>query len=302
MKNKLDDFTIEQENSDRIDIFLTKRYKEYSRSYFQELIEKKHVLLNGKPLKKREVPTIGDQINICFKNRPGPDLTPQAIPLDIVYEDAHIIAINKPAFMVVHPAPGNWSNTFVNALLNHCTLPNTSEFRPGIVHRLDKETSGILLAAKSELAHQRLCEQFAQRTIQKEYVAIAIGKVPSIRVDMPIKRCSTHRKKMIIAQQDEGKEAITDIELLGYNGSLSKVRLFPKTGRTHQLRVHLKQLGNPILGDKLYGKNSINERFGAMRHYLHAKKISFIHPITQERLELEAPLPKDMEEIFLCGF
>ncbi len=301
MKNKLDSFTVDNKNSDRLDIFLTKRYSEYSRCYFQELIEKEHVLLNGTPTKKREVPALGDQINISFKKRPGPDLTPQSIPLDIIYEDAHLIAVNKPAHMVVHPAPGNWSNTFVNALLGHCALPKTSEFRPGIVHRLDKETSGMLIAAKSEITHQKLTELFAERKIRKEYIAIAIGKVPSLKIDLPMRRCPIHRKKMVIAEE-EGKEAITEVELLGYNGTLSKVHLKPTTGRTHQLRVHLKHLGNPILGDKLYGKNSINDRFGASRHYLHAKKISFIHPITGEMLELEAPLPKDMEEIFLCGF
>lgn len=301
MKEPIESFTVDHTNLGRIDSFLAKRYKNYSRTYFQELIEKKQVLINGRPLRKREVPSPGDQIEVHFKKRPGPDLSPQKIPLEILYEDAHIIAVNKPAHMVVHPAPGNWSETFVNALLNHCDLPNTSEFRPGIVHRLDKETSGVLLAAKTELAHQKLTQMFADRKMEKEYIAIAIGKVPSKKLSFPIKRCNIHRKKMIVCEE-EGKEAITDVELLGFNGNFSKLRLFPKTGRTHQIRVHLKHLGNPILGDKLYGKASINERFKTNRHYLHAKKISFDHPITGERMELEAPLPKEMEEIFQCGF
>lgn len=301
MKNKIDTFTLDTSNQDRFDLFLAKRYKDFSRSYFQELIEQEYVLLNGKPSKKRVVPSQGDEINVFFHLRPGPDLSPQNIPLDILYEDAHLIAVNKPADMVVHPAPGNWSNTFVNALLNHCSLPQTSEFRPGIVHRLDKETSGVLIAAKTEEAHQKLSALFAQRQIQKEYVAIAIGKVASQTVNAPIKRCPHHRKLMAIADEG-GKEALTEIELLGFNGSLSRLLLKPKTGRTHQIRVHLKHLGNPILGDKLYGNASINSRLGAARHYLHAKKLSFIHPITGKKMELEAPLSKDMEEIFLCGF
>lgn len=301
MKNKLDTFIVDEATEERIDIFLAKRYKEYSRSYFQELIEKEQVLLNGNPLKKREVPSIGDQILVHFKNRPGPDLSPQAISLDILYEDAHLIAINKPVNMVVHPAPGNWSNTFVNALLNHCSLPETSDVRPGIVHRLDKETSGVLIAAKTDLAHQKLSELFASRQMQKEYVAIVIGKVVSQTINLPIKRCPIHRKKMIVCP-DEGKEALTEVELLGFNGNLSKLLLKPKTGRTHQIRVHLKHLGNPVLGDKLYGKASINERYKADRHYLHAKKLSFTHPITGKLLTLEAPLPKEMEEMFLCGY
>lgn len=300
MVNQIDCFTIDQTNPDRIDCLLVKRYPGYSRTYFQELIEKKQVLINGSPLKKRVVPNIGDKIEVHFKKRPGPNLTPQDIPLEILYEDNHIIAVNKPAYMVVHPAPGNWSNTFVNALLNHCRLPNTSEFRPGIVHRLDKETSGVLLAAKTEEAHQKLVELFANRQIHKEYMAIAVGKVPSKKISFPISRCKVHRKKMVVSQ--EGKEAETDIELLGFNGNFSKLRLFPKTGRTHQIRVHLKHLGNPVLGDKLYGKASINERYQANRHYLHAKKISFNHPITGEEMEIEAPVPKEMEEIFQCGF
>lgn len=300
MKKQIETFTVNESNNERIDCFLAKRYTKYSRTYFQELIEKEQVLINGKPPKKREIPTLGDQIEVHFKKRPGPNLTPQEIALDILYEDNYLIAVNKPPGMVVHPAPGNWSNTFVNALLNHCDLPNTSEFRPGIVHRLDKETSGILLAAKTEEAHQKLVELFAKRLILKEYIAIAIGKVPTKQVIEPISRCKLHRKKMIVSP--EGKEAVSDIELIGFNGNFSKVRIFPKTGRTHQIRVHLKHLGNPVLGDKLYGKSSINERFGANRHYLHAQKITFDHPITGEKIELEAPIPKEMEEIFQCGF
>lgn len=294
-------FILEKACSERIDALLAKKYSEYSRTYFQELIEQEHVLLNGKPLKKRQVPQVGDEIQINFKRRPGPDLTPQAIPLNILYEDAHLIAVNKPADMVVHPAPGNWSNTFVNALLSHCgELPNNSDIRPGIVHRLDKETSGVLLAAKTEIAHQKLIELFKSREIQKEYVAIALGKVQEGLIDLPIGRSTKDRKKMAI--DPEGKEAITDVTLLAFNGTFSKVSMKPKTGRTHQLRVHLSHLGYPILGDKVYGNSAINERYQVNRHYLHAKKLSFTHPMTGKFLEIEAPLPKEMKSIFICGF
>lgn len=295
-------FILENPDSERIDALLARKFKEYSRTYFQELIEAEHVLLNGRPLKKRQIPLSGDEIQIIFKKRPGPDLTPQPIALNILYEDKHIIAVNKPPGMVVHPAPGNWSHTFVNALLHHCDLPNTSDLRPGIVHRLDKETSGVLIAAKTELAHQKLVELFQKREIKKEYIAIAIGKVSSGLINLAIERCPFDRKKMRVSSEEKAKEAITEVELLDYNGTFSKVLLKPKTGRTHQLRVHLSHLGFPILGDKVYGNTTINSRYKIDRHYLHAKNIAFIHPITGKLLEISAPLPKEMESIFICGF
>lgn len=301
MESIQETFILEKANSERIDTLLAKRYEGYSRTYFQELIENEHVLINGLPSKKRQIPQSGDQIQVIFKKRPGPDLTPQAIPLNILYEDAHLIAVNKSANMVVHPAPGNWSGTFVNALLNHCgELPNKSDMRPGIVHRLDKETSGVLIAAKTEEMHQKLVELFKTRAIEKEYIAIAIGKVEDGTINLPITRSEKDRKKMAISP--EGKEAITGVKLLAYNGTFSKVSLHPKTGRTHQLRVHLSHQGHPILGDKVYGNETLNERYKISRHYLHAKKLSFVHPVTGKFLEIEAPLPKEMESVFICGF
>lgn len=302
MKKLAESFTLDTENFDRLDALLAKRYFEHSRTYFQELIQKQKVLLNGQVAKKRLVPTLGDLIEVTFISRPGPDLTPEAIPLDILYEDQHIIAVNKSPGMVVHPAPGNWSSTFVNALLYHCNLAPTSEFRPGIVHRLDKETSGVIIAAKSELAHQRLVDQFSKREIQKEYIAIALGKVSATKVSKALKRCPNHRKKMAVSLDEDAKEAITEIELLAFNGTFSKVLVKPKTGRTHQIRVHLSYLKNPILGDKLYGSDKLNQKFNVDRHYLHAKKISFVHPITGTDMVISAPLPKEMESIFICGF
>lgn len=294
--------TLSNPDQQRIDALLASHYSDYSRTYFQQLIEDELVLLNGKPSKKRQIPACGDEVDITFKKRPGPDLTPQAIPLNILYEDHHLIAVNKPADMVVHPAPGNWSNTFVNALLNHCSIEPSCDSRPGIVHRLDKETSGVLIAAKTEKAHQKLIELFHDRQIHKEYIAITLGKVQEAKLDFPLSRSDKDRKKMAVCSDGEGKEAITEVIPLDYNGTFSKVLLKPKTGRTHQLRVHLAHMGTPILGDKVYGIESQNKRFKAHRHFLHAAKLSFIHPITAERIVLNAPMPKDMEAIFICGF
>lgn len=293
---------LENPNQERIDALLARYYTDYSRTYFQELIEKELVLLNGKPSKKRQIPVCGDQVEITFRKRPGPDLTPQAIPLNVLYEDKHIIATNKPADMVVHPAPGNWSNTFVNALLNHCPIEPSSDVRPGIVHRLDKETSGVLLAAKTELAHQKLVEQFHDRKIEKEYIAIVLGKLEAQCINLPIQRSEKDRKKMAVCPQGQGKEAITEVIPLDYNGTFTKVLLKPKTGRTHQLRVHLAHLGYPILGDKVYGHESINKRYKLDRHLLHAHTLQLTHPITDQTLKFVAPMPKEMESIFICGF
>ncbi len=300
MKPFKESFILTGSDCERVDALLAKRYSDYSRNYFQQLIEEQHVLINGKPLKKRYKPFTGDRIDIFFKQRPGPDLTPETIPLDIIYEDAHLLVINKPAGMVVHPAPGNWSRTFVNALLAYTPIENESPDRPGIVHRLDKETSGLLIATKTYRAHTALSRMFAERLITKEYLAITTGKAPPGEIRLPIKRCPFHRKKMIASP--EGKEASTAIELLSFNGTFSKVRAFPKTGRTHQIRVHLQAVGTPILGDKLYGIESVNRNYKTDRHFLHAEKLRFIHPFSGKELSLYAPLPKDMEEIFLCGF
>ncbi len=302
MKLIKESFILDNPKQERIDALLAQYYEDYSRTYFQELIENNQVLLNGKPLKKRQVPCSGDQVDITFKKRPGPDLTPQAIPLNILYEDHHLIAVNKPAGMVVHPAPGNWSDTFVNALLNHCELETTCDTRPGIVHRLDKETSGVLIAAKTELCHQKLIELFQNRQIEKEYLALICGRLEPQIVKLPIKRCEKDRKKMAIATQNEGKEALTEIIPLEFNGTFSKVLLKPTTGRTHQIRVHLAHLGFPVLGDKIYGFEKLNERYKVTRQLLHAHKLRLIHPITNQLLEFIAPLPKEMESLFICGF
>lgn len=282
------------EVDERLDKLLVLRYPEQSRSYFQSLIEGGHVTVNGKRVKKRYKPQAADQVAIDFVLTAEISLEPEAIPLDILYEDEHLIAVNKPPGLVVHPGPGNWSGTFVNALLYHCKqLEETGDpLRPGIVHRLDKNTSGVLLAAKTQRCHHKLVELFAQRRIKKVYLAITLGKPGEQRIDLPIGRHPTQRKLMTV--REGGKSAVTHCKTLAYDGQLAIVELLLETGRTHQIRVHLKHLNCPILGDDTYGKLSSNQKYGAKRSLLHAHTLSFEHPLTQESLELKAPVPEDM--------
>lgn len=296
----------EEETSYRLDKLLALRFPEYSRQYFQYLIREKLVLVNGNLVKKAAKLEEGDEIEVEFALTPEISLEPEAIPLDILFEDGDLIAINKPAGMVVHPAVGNWSGTFVNALLYHCKqLPKGDVLRPGIVHRLDKETSGVLVAAKNERTQQLMVELFANRQIKKEYLAICVGNPGNRLMEGNIGRHPVRRKEMAILE-GKGREARTRCESIAHNQTLSLVRLFPETGRTHQLRVHLKAAGTPILGDSVYGIPSMNKKFDAHRQMLHAYALRFKHPIRKEEIELKAPVPQDMEKfinlISKCAF
>ncbi len=286
-----------EEAGQRIDKLLASSYPHFSRTYFQNLIEEGFVLLNGGTVKKRIVLEAGDELEVCFQLPPECSLAPEPIPLDILYEDEHLIAVNKPVGMVVHPAPGHPSGTFVNALLAHCRslAPNQDPLRPGIVHRLDKETSGVLLAAKTSFAHQKLVHAFASRQIEKTYLAICLGRPPNITLEAPIGRHKIHRKEMAVLPSD-GKEAISQIQVLAFNDSISLALVRPKTGRTHQIRVHLKHLGTPILGDAVYGRRKCNEENKVARQLLHAYRLQFTHPITSAPLSLIAPLPDDLKK------
>ncbi len=291
-------FVSTEEEETRLDKLLAIRFPHYSRTYFQYLIDNGCVLLNGIPVKKRTIPEEGDEIEICFQATPEASLTPEHIPLEILYEDEHLLAIDKPAGMVVHPAPGHWSGTFVNALLAHCQeiAPGTDPLRPGIVHRLDKETTGVLIAAKTAQAHQKLIELFSSRQMDKLYLAICQGRPANGIVNVPIGRHPVQRKEM--APLPDGREAITEIQTAAFNDEISLVLAKPRTGRTHQIRVHLKYLGCPVLGDPLYGKRDSCERL-----LLHAYRLSFDHPITGSPLRLIAPIPPDMKFWIqkLCG-
>jgi 23S rRNA pseudouridine1911/1915/1917 synthase len=284
-------YIAEEEASERLDKILAKRYKEiHSRAYFQTLIAEQNVLVNSEPVKKRVKLIAGDEIEIRFVIAQEIKIVPEPIPLNILFEDEHLLVINKPPGMVVHPAPGHWSGTFVNAFLYYCKdyFNDQPSLRPGIVHRLDKDTSGLLIAAKTMLAQQRLTEMFAARKIYKEYFAICLGNPGKGKIDLPIGRHPTHRQKMAI--REFGKPAVTFYETLDFNGQLSTVKLILATGRTHQIRVHMECLRTPVLGDTVYGKQKLQ----AKRQMLHARVLKLDHPITRSPLTFQAPIPLDM--------
>ncbi len=289
-------FATAERSGFRLDKFLCDHFKPKSRTYFQQLIENGFVLVNGILVKKRTLIEEGDEIEVCFQLTEELSLEPENIPLDILFEDEHILAINKPAGMVVHPAPGHWSNTFVNALLGHCkkTAKPEEGLRPGIVHRLDKDTSGVLIAAKTTLAQQKLVGLFQEKKIVKQYLAITIGKPSSSLVSIPIGRHPIKRKEMAVLQS--GKEAQTNFQLLAWKDPYCLILALPITGRTHQIRVHLKHLSAPILGDSLYGNKSVNEKLQIPRQLLHAYRLQLMHPITNAPLELRAPIPQDFKD------
>jgi 23S rRNA pseudouridine1911/1915/1917 synthase len=285
----------ETEAGERLDKVLANRYRSlHSRTYFQNLIEEGRVLVNGLLVKKRSPLQEGDEVEINFLLTPELNITPEDIPLNILYEDDAIVVINKVPGMVVHPAAGNWSGTFVNALMFHCALEVTAgSVRPGIVHRLDKDTSGVLIAAKTALAQQKLMEQFAAREVEKEYLAICCGNPGDTTIDLPIGRHPVKRKVMAVVEEG-GRSAITHCKTLACDGKLSLVQVLIETGRTHQIRVHLKHRGTPVLGDALYGNETVNRKFGASRQMLHAHKLGIKHPVTGKPMQFVAPIPDDM--------
>ncbi|MBA3816229.1 MAG: RluA family pseudouridine synthase [Parachlamydiaceae bacterium] len=300
-------FITEEEAGERLDKVLSKRFCHAgSRTYFQFLIDEGKVLLNGAPIKKRNKAIAGDEIEVEFILTAELELKPENIPLEIVYEDESLLVVNKAPGMVVHPGPGHWSGTFVNALLYYCREAFASTdilnekdpqqaLRPGIVHRLDKDTSGLLIAAKTPLAQQRLIEMFTNRQVHKEYLAICIGNPGVGEIDAPIGRHPSNRKMMAVVE--EGRKALTHHRVLAYNSKLSLVNVVIATGRTHQIRVHMKHRGHPVLGDDIYGLPQVNEQYGAQRQLLHAHILRFTHPITGKTIELKVEMPKDMQRI-----
>ena len=277
----------------RLDRFLASELPEYSRSRIQQLIHTGFVHLNGASTRPRRLVRTGDEIEVSEPPVEKIETRPEPIPLDILFEDDDLIVINKPAGLVVHPGAGHREHTLVNALLSHCpTLSGIGgKERPGIVHRLDKDTSGCLVVAKNDVAHRELSRQFAERLVEKIYLALVAGKLrkQSGVIEEKIGRHPVHRQRMSVASL-RGRLAKTEYRVLrtGDNGSLIECRLH--SGRTHQVRVHLHHLGHPVLGDKVYGTRSAKD---FPRQMLHAWKLGFRHPRTGEWKNFEAPLPDD---------
>jgi 23S rRNA pseudouridine1911/1915/1917 synthase len=283
-------------HSRRLDKVLASQYPHFSRAYFQYLISEGAVLVNNRVVKKSCIVSSGDEIQVQFILTKELALEPEEIPLDILFEDEHLLAINKPAGLVVHPAAGNWSHTFVNALLFYCkTLEQDNTLRPGIVHRLDKDTSGVLVAAKTRAMHQALTELFAERKVEKRYFALCYGTPTQTLIDQPIGRHLTKRKEMAVIQS--GRPARTHLQVVKSMGHYSLLDIRLETGRTHQIRVHLKHIGHPLVGDAVYASSQDVKRFNAARHMLHAYRLSFIHPITREPLVINAPLADDIAQM-----
>jgi len=280
----------------RLDLFLAGELPQFSRSRIQQLIRNGSVRLNKKEARPRDLVRTGDDVDLIEPPVEKIDNQPEDIPLDVLFEDDDLIVINKPAGLVVHPGPGHREHTLVNALLHHC--PNLSgiggQERPGIVHRLDKETSGCLVVAKNDEAHRGLSEQFAERTVDKVYLALAAGKLrrSSGIIEEKIGRHPVHRQRMSVSQT-RGRSAKTTYRVLRSNGEISLIECQLHSGRTHQIRVHLHHLGHPILGDKVYSPK-LAKNFP--RQMLHAWKLGFIHPRTDKKKSFEAPLPSDFEE------
>lgn len=290
--------TTDDADSSRLDQYLAKHLPELSRSRIQSLIKSGDILLNGKTTKAKQTITRGDVLDINIPEPKPAEALPQDIPLKILYEDEHIIVLDKDPGMVVHPAAGNEDGTIVNALLHHCSgLSGIGGVeRPGIVHRLDKDTSGCLAVAKNDGAHQSLTEQFAERSTNKFYLAVVQGKPREQHgtVFTHIGRHPVNRMKMAVVNPPGGKSAITDWEVLAYDpGTDSSLVLCTlHTGRTHQIRVHMHHLGHPLIGDPIYAHPS-RQKAKTDRLMLHAWRLAFDHPMTRERMELEAPIPME---------
>lgn len=287
--------TVPAEYSDRrIDKAVSELCPEFSRSHIQKILDGGQVSVNGKAVSKGYKLKAGDEIAF---NPPEPveiDAKPEDIPLDIVYEDSDLLVVNKPRGMVVHPAAGNYSGTLVNALLYHCgdSLSGINGvIRPGIVHRIDKDTSGLLIVAKNDFAHEKLAAQIKEHSFKRQYMAVVHGcfKEPQGTVDAPIGRSPKDRKKMCVTDRNS-RNAVTHYEVLSDNGRFSHIRVTLETGRTHQIRVHMSYIGHPVAGDPVYGpKNGVTSLNGQC---LHAGLIGFIHPRDGRYLEFSTDVPQ----------
>lgn len=286
--------TVVEMQNGRLDKVCSEIFSDYSRSQIKQLLDGGNISVNGKTEKAKYKVKSGDVIRLEEPETKTLELRPENIPLDIVYEDDDVIVINKPQGMVVHPAPGHDEHTLVNALLYHCPLSTINgTFRPGIVHRIDKDTSGLLMVAKNDKAHRSLAKQLKDKTNIREYVALVHGRIAEDEgtINAPIGRSLKDRKKQAVVK--DGRNAVTHFEVLKRYRDYTFVKCILETGRTHQIRVHMKYIGHPLVGDPLYGPKKTIKGNG---QFLHAGKLGFVHPTTGKLLIFEAPLPKIFQE------
>lgn len=286
--------TVVEMQNGRLDKVCSEILSDYSRSQIKQLLDGGNITVNGKTEKAKYKVKSGDVIRLEEPETKTLELRPENIPLDIVYEDDDVIVINKPQGMVVHPAPGHDEHTLVNALLYHCPLSTINgTFRPGIVHRIDKDTSGLLMVAKNDKAHRSLAKQLKDKTNIREYVALVHGRIAEDEgtINAPIGRSLKDRKKQAVVK--DGRNAVTHFEVLKRYRDYTFVKCILETGRTHQIRVHMKYIGHPLVGDPLYGPKKTIKGNG---QFLHAGKLGFVHPTTGKLLIFEAPLPKIFQE------
>jgi 23S rRNA pseudouridine1911/1915/1917 synthase len=286
-------------DGDRIDKFLAEELDDYSRSFIQKMIKDGNVSVNGGLVKSNYRLSAGDVLTITLPKLSEPDILPENIPLDILYEDEDIIVVNKPKGMVVHPAAGHYTGTLVNALMYHCR-DNLSGIngciRPGIVHRIDMNTTGVLVACKNDAAHSFISEQLSVHSITRKYEAIVLNsfKEETGTVDAPIGRHRIDRKKMAVDYKN-GRNAVTHYRVIENYGKYAHIECQLETGRTHQIRVHMASIGHPLLGDDVYGSGK--SQFNTTGQTLHARVLGFIHPSTRKYMEFEAPLPEYFRNI-----
>ncbi|MFA5524841.1 MAG: RluA family pseudouridine synthase [Tissierellales bacterium] len=284
---------VDEEDNERIDLYLSQELSKFSRSYIQKLIKDELVKVNNKVVKSKYVVSEGDYIQVTLPEPKNLEVAPENIPIEIVYEDDDLAIVNKPQGMVVHPAPGNYSGTLVNALLYH--LSNLSSIngviRPGIVHRIDKDTSGLLMVAKNNLSHEELSKQLKAHTINRIYNTLVDGNIKEDIgiIKAPIGRHPVDRKKMTVTNTNS-REATTHFRVLERFGQYTLIEAKLETGRTHQIRVHMSFINHPVTGDPVYGGK--NQRFKSKGQLLHAKSIGFIHPRTKEYIEFDSSLPE----------
>lgn len=299
-ENGLQRLTVSPEDAgERIDKYLAEQLPDITRSYLQKLLKDGSVQMNGKPVKASTKTAVGALIALTIPEPEEPEILPENIPLDILYEDSDVILINKPKNMVVHPAAGHYTGTLVNALMYHCRGDLSGingVLRPGIVHRIDKDTTGVLIVCKNDRAHNALAEQLKEHSITRKYRAIVCGNLKEDEgtVDAPLGRHPQDRKKMAIVRSG-GKRAVTHYRVLERFGNYTYIECRLETGRTHQIRVHMASLGHPLLGDEIYGR--AKSPFKLEGQTLHAMVLGFIHPTTGEYMEFEAPLPEYFEKL-----